>query len=121
APQLVERAGVEQGPAGEHFVQHQSKRVDVALHRERRAGQLLGRHVGGGPGAIVGGGGAVGDNGETEVGDADLAAAVEHHVGRLEIAVDHAPLVGGGKTRAQLSRDVERLVGGQTANPAKQR
>src|SRR6185295_8442490 len=26
-----------------------------------------------------------------------------------------------GKTRAQLSRDVERLVGGQTANPAKQR
>jgi hypothetical protein len=37
-------------------------------------------------------------------------SAVDHDVGRLQIAVQHAPLVCRGDARAELSRDVDRLV-----------
>ena len=48
--------------------------------------------------------------GKAEIGYADVALAVEHHVGRLEIAVQHAALVRRGKPGANLARDVDRLV-----------
>jgi hypothetical protein len=42
---------------------------------------------------------------DAEVGDADVAVAVDHHVGRLEIAVQHAAFVRRGDAGAQLPRE----------------
>ena len=49
--QFVERLDVERALAGEELVQQEAERVDVAAHRHFCAGQLLGCHVGGCPGA----------------------------------------------------------------------
>ncbi len=59
--------------------------------------------------------------GEPEVGDPRPAAPVDHHVGRLEVAVQDALLVGGRQPRAELARDLHRLVLGQPADAAQQR
>ncbi len=50
-----------------------------------------------------------------------MAAAVEHHVGRLQISMQHAAVVRGCQPGAQLSCDLERLVGGQAADAPEQR
>jgi hypothetical protein len=42
---------------------------------------------------------------EAEVRDARLAPAVDHHVGRLEVAVQHPLVVRPRQPRAQLPRD----------------
>ena len=45
---VVRCGAIFEGPlAGEHLVQHQPQRVNIAAHRNFLAGQLLGRHVGG--------------------------------------------------------------------------
>ena len=97
----------------------EAERVDVGLDRRRAAGELLGRHVLRRAGArrldVAGG------DGEAEVGDADVAVAVDHHVRRLEIAMQHAALVRGGDAGAELARDVDGLVLRQAADPAQQR
>ena len=48
------------------------------------------------------------------------AAAVEHDVGRLEVAVQHALVVRGRQAGAQLPRDLDRLVRRQPADAAEQ-
>ena len=58
------------------------------------------------------------NRGEAEVHHAHFACAVEHHVGRLQIAMDDAALMRGGEARAQLSRDVGGFVFGESADPA---
>ena len=58
---------------------------------------------------------------DAEVGDADVAVAVEHDVGRLQVAVQHAALVRGGDARAELPRDLNRLVLRDAADAAEQR
>jgi hypothetical protein len=40
------------------------------------------------------------DGGEPEVGDAQLAARVDHDVGGLQVAMQDAPRVGGGESGA---------------------
>ncbi len=50
-----------------------------------------------------------------------MAASVEHHVGGLEIAMQHAAIVRGGQPGRNLAPDVERLVGRQTADSLEQR
>ena len=47
--------------------------------------------------------------------------AVDHDVGGLQIAMQHALVVRGGQTRAELARDLQRLIGGQPADAAQQR
>ena len=79
--------------------------------------KLLGRHVGGRAGA---------DRfarcaSQAEVGDADLARRVEHHVGGLEVAMDDAAFVRGGEARADLARDLERAIFRESADAAQQR
>ena len=59
--------------------------------------------------------------GEPEVRDADPAGAVEHHVGRLEVAVDDAALVRRGEAGADLARDLERALLGEAADALQQR
>ena len=84
------------------------------------AGELLGRHVlrRAGERRVV----VVAARGrDAEVGDADVAVAVDHHVGRLQIAVQHAALVRRGDAGAQLARDLDRLVLRDAADAAEQR
>ena len=52
---------------------------------------------------------------------ADLAGAVDHHVRRLEIAMDDAALVGGGQPGADLPGDLEGAVLRKASDPAEQR
>ena len=116
--QLVQRRRGERASAGEELVEHEAERVDVAPRRHFAAEKLLGRHVGGRAGPDVFDGA---DRGEPEVHQADLAAAVEHHVRRLQIAVQHATFVGCREPRAQLAGDVGRLVFGKAADAAERR
>ena len=87
--------------------------------RRRLAGELLRRHVlrrAGDAGAGVGA-----DRRDAEVGDADVAVAVDHHVGRLQVAMQHAALVRRGDAGAQLPRELDRLVLRDAADAAEQR
>jgi hypothetical protein len=72
--------------AAEHLVQHQAERVDVAFGGNFEAGELLRRHVGGGAGADIGLD-LFGQPGQAEVGDHQLALAVQQQVGRFQIAM----------------------------------
>ena len=58
---------------------------------------------------------------EAEVRDARAAAAVDHDVGGLEVPVQHALVVRRREPRAELARDVERLVGGKPADAPQER
>ncbi len=49
-----------------------------------------------------------------------MAAAIDHDVGRLQITVQHALVVGGGETGAKLLGDLHALVAGQSADAAQQ-
>ena len=102
---------------GEELVENEAERVDVAPRRDLLPGELLRRHVGRCSGANR----FARRAGEPEVGDADLAAAVEHDVGGLEIAVDDVALVRRGEARADLPRDLERAIFGKSSDALQQR
>ena len=87
--QLGQRGRFECPPSSENFVEHQAERIDIALHRDFSTGQLLRRHVGGSAIADLFARDFVGERGEAEIGDHHLAAAVEHDVGGLQIAMQH--------------------------------
>ena len=59
--------------------------------------------------------------GQAEIGDHDLAAAVEHDVGGLQVAMENAFGVRGGESGAKLARDLDGLVLRQAADAAQQR
>ena len=61
------------------------------------------------------------DRGQAEVRDPHVAAAVDHDVGGLQVAVQDAAVVRGGEARADLARDLERLVRRQPADAPQQR
>jgi hypothetical protein len=105
---------------GQHLVQNQPERVDVALHADLAARQLLRRHVGRRPGAS-GAGSVLLQHGEAEVGEAHLAGAVEHHVAGLEVAMQDAGVMRRRQAGADLPRDVDGLVLGQPPDPPQQR
>ena len=58
--------------------------------------------------------------GEAEIRDQHVAAAVEHDVGRLQIAVQHPLVVRGREAGAELARYFEGFVRGQTADAPQQ-
>jgi len=89
------RLGVEWHAARDHFVQHHAERVDVGTVVGAFAANLLGRNVGrraddGPSGGVVL---PAEDLRHAEVHEDGLARGVDHHVGRFEVAVDHAALV----------------------------
>jgi hypothetical protein len=107
--QLGERLALEEPAAREHLVEDEPQGVEVALRRRRPAFELLRRHVDGRP-RESGVGGGVERQREAEVGETRLAAAVHHDVGRLQVAMHDAAVVHGGEARAEVAREVERLV-----------
>ena len=115
--QLGEVLALERALAGEDLVEHQPERVDVAARCDLAARQLLRRHVGGraGPDRFAR------EARESEIGQPDLAGAVEHDVRGLEVAVDDVALVRGGQAGTDLSRDLERALLGETSDAAQER
>jgi len=106
-------------PAGDHLVQQHAEREQIAAVIQRLAARLLGRHVGHGPDHLAFPGQLAADRlepgvhvldrlllrpraveqlGQAEVQQLDVAVAGDDDVGRLEIAVHDAVLVGVGQT-----------------------
>jgi hypothetical protein len=73
-----------------HFIEDQTKRVEIALLRRLAASQLLRRHVGRSSTPDIGSVQLIGNRSETEVHDAHFTVAVDHDVARFEVAVQHA-------------------------------
>ena len=98
------------------LVQHDAERKDVRTGIELGAEHLLGRHVGRcaepraglgqqGRGLIAGARWPIHLLGQAEVHDLHMALRRQHDVGRLEIAMDDAPAVGGVEGLSQLVGD----------------
>ena len=82
--------------AGEHLVEDQTQRVQIALAGDRSPGPLLGSHVGGRARADFVALKPLGQSGQAEIGKARPPVAVDHNVRRLEVAVQHPLVVGCG-------------------------
>ena len=104
----------------EDFIEHQAERVDVAPRADFFARKLLGRHVGRSAAANFGSADFVGDPSQPEVGDDDLTTAVEHDVGRLQVAMKNSLGVGGGETCAKLACDLDGFVLRKAADAAQE-
>ncbi len=115
-----QRGGFERQLAGEDLVEDQTQRIDVALESDFLAGQLFGRHVGRGAAAHVGTGDLAGDSSQAEIREEHLAAAIEHHVVGLQIAMEDALLMSRGEAGAQLTRDLLGFVGGEAPDAPQQ-
>ena len=103
--------------AGQHLEQHGAEAVDVGPGVERAvAAGLLGAHVGRRPDAHAGLGelvlvlGRAERAGDAEVGDEGVAVAGEEQVLGLDVAVDHAVLVGVVQRLRRLAGDPERVL-----------
>jgi hypothetical protein len=109
AAELVEARRVEDLAPGRELVEDETQRVDVAAHGRALSGELFRRHVGRSPGYL-----ALDDVGrrhrEAEVRDPRPATPVDHDVGGLQVPVQDAAVVRGSEARAELARDLERLV-----------
>ena len=113
---LLQRLTVERSFAGEQLVQYESEGIDIAARGDLFAGQLFRR---GSSAAYVFD--FVGQSGQPKIHDQNFPAAVEHDVGRLQIAVQHALVVRCRQTSADLACDLDRFVRGQAADAAQQR
>jgi hypothetical protein len=117
--QFVEGLRVEGPLAREHLEENQAERVEVGFDGWGAAGEQLRRHVLRSAGTRRGDV-ACGDC-QPEIGDADVSIAVDHHVRRLQVAVQDAALVSGGDAGAQLTRDLDGFVLREPSNAAQQR
>ena len=104
----------EGGHPGEQLVHHHAQGVEVGAAVGGEALGLLGAEVGGGaddrPGAsqLVG---VVPGPGDAEVGDLDGALGGEQHVGRLDVAVHQAAVVGGAQGGGDAGPDLGHPAG----------
>ncbi len=114
---LRQSLGREGVPAKGHLVEHGTESEDVGPGVRRLARQLFGCHVGHGAEqnaflgqSVVTPGGFLG---EAEIEDFDPAFRGNHHVGRLQVPMDHAALVGGGQRLGQIGGEAEEVFGRQ--------
>ena len=99
----------ERRPARERLEQRHAERVEVGGEPDRRAGDLLGRHVRERADEAAGLRLAeVDEVGAAEVAELGVAGDVEEDVGRLDVAVDDAALVRGVQRRQQVERQPPR-------------
>ena len=105
------RLGVERHAAGQHLVEDDPDRVQVRAGVDGLALRLLGRQVlrGAHHRARLGHVRRAGAR-DAEVGDLDAALLVDHHVVRLDVAVDDPALVGVAGGAQDLQHDVDRRL-----------
>ena len=116
---------------GQHFVEDDAQREDVAPAVHRDAPGLLGRHVidrahdhalGGHPRLGQGGLGGFrsGQNalGDAEVHDLGVALRRAHDVGRLEVAVDDALGMGDFQSFGDFQSDLEGVAARRSPLPS---
>ncbi len=103
--------------ARQAVVEQRAERVDVCAAVERSPLRLLRRDVVAGAehASGVGQRGLVVDARDAEVGQLRVPVGRQQDVVRLDVAVDHAALVGVGQGVGHLHRDRERLGEGQRA------
>ena len=104
-------------PPGQQLVQHHARRVHVAGRAHAAAGGLLRRHVGDSADdvAVLRQRVGVHEAGDAEVHDLDVAGVAQHHVLRLDVAVDDALAVGERQGVEQLRADGRHVVVAQAA------
>ena len=97
--------------AGQRLVEHERERVEVGALVDALAGRLLGRHVGERADHVAGAGQRLvaGQVGDAEVGQLGRhVRLVGHdHVLRLDVAVDHAALVGVAERLGEREADAQ--------------
>ena len=81
---------------------------------------MLRGHIGRRAVANVGSVQLSGQGRQTEIGDQHLPPSVDHDVGRFQVAMQHALVVGGRETRAQLARDLHGFIGRQASDAPQQ-
>ena len=84
------------------------------------AAELFRRHVGGRAVANLGALQLLGDGGQSEIGDPQLAPGVDHNIGRFDVAVQDALGMRGSKAGAKFAGEFDSLVRGQPPNAAQQ-
>ncbi len=125
------RFSLKQLVAGEHLPQHHAEGPDVSPLVRRNAGGLLRSHVGGGAEDDARGCGVGGQRrrhrqavvavvgiprlGQAEVEHLDRTVGTELDVGRLEVAVDDALLVGRLQCLGDLQGDGDGVIDGDRA------
>ncbi len=95
--------------AAEHLVEDDAAGPEIGAVVDLLAENLLGRHVADGAYDDAGFGERLGDVwplGQAEVDDLDLVAGADHQVGRLDVAMDDAVLVGVMQAGEQLGGEV---------------
>ena len=94
------------GASGDHFVQHDAERVDVAAGIDGLALGLLGRKVSGRTHHRTGLGeafaGVTDGSGNAEIGDLHLAVAVYEHIARFDVPMDDASPVSKIKSSGDI-------------------
>ena len=106
-----QRGAVEREASLDHLVRHDAEAILIGGAGHRVSGALLGAHVGGGaherphlredlPFPRLG---------DPEIGDHRIPVAIEHHVGGLDVAVDHPLAVRIRQCRTHLAQDPDHL------------
>jgi hypothetical protein len=108
------------GSPSEQLEQQRSDGVHVGLCCQSAAGELFRRHVcrraGNLPGLLL-----VCEARKAEIGNPHLAAAVEHHVGRLQVTMEDTAIVGRSQTGTHLPHDLDGFVRGEPPDASKER
>ena len=124
APFCARKRGAVDGErtlAREHFVQHETQRVDIGPRRHLAPFLLLRRHVAGRAGNFARVAPLVGEIRETKVREVRPTPSVDQHVRGLQIAMQDLAVVCRRKAGAQLPCELERLVRWQPADAPQQR
>ncbi len=110
---------------GQALEQHDAKRENVGTLIDRLALADLRRQITWRADEFAGGGEFLGEilrgQGNAEVGDLDAAAAADHQVAGLDVAMNHALVVGRGKTQGGFVNDLRGLFGLELAIALEQR
>jgi hypothetical protein len=94
----------------EELVENQTQGIEIALGGDLPTGPLLRGHIAWGSRPGLGTLNGLFETRKTEVGDLDLATAIEHDVGRFEVAVQHSLVVSCSQSGADLPCHLDGLV-----------